>query len=159
MTPTEFMDEVVLPTAREFMAARGDRRRAYLACIAAFHLCDYVSRANGVKLDVVRPAIRSLCQLSFDVVEGVCNGSKHCGRTRGTFRHEPGSEHDVPSFGWGQGGYGHGRWGGLPGLEVELDGQRLLVDACLQAFIAGIAEAYPAHFKSSDLVSIGVVGR
>ena len=155
VTPAEFMDEVALPTAREFMAERGDRRRAYLACIAAFHLCDYVSRADGVKLDVVRPTIRSLCQPSFDVVEGVCNGSKHCGRTRGTFRHEPGGERDVPAFAFDTpgAGWGEGRWK-EPGLMVQLDGQGLFVDACLQAFLVSAAKAYPAHFGSCDPTSI-----
>ena len=131
MAPMGLMDEVVLQTASEFMVARGDRRCAYLACISAFHLCDYVGRKEGVELRVVRTAIRSICQPAFDVVEGVSNGSKHCRQTGVPFRHGPGRERDLPSFGHGMDGYCQGHDGGLPSLEIELDCQQLLVDVCL----------------------------
>ena len=152
MTPTSYMAEIVIPTAQEFMAARGDRRRAYLACIAAFHLCDYVQRADGKAINSVRRPIRALCEPSFDVVEGICNGSKHCGRDgRGAFDHQPGTEREIPIFafdvsgaGWGQGRFS------VPGLGVEHHGQELCVDWCLQAFLLSAAKAFPDHFREND---------
>ena len=38
MTPADFMNEIVVPTLRDLRDDRRSRRRAYLACIAVFHL-------------------------------------------------------------------------------------------------------------------------
>jgi hypothetical protein len=43
MAPAEFMDEIVVPTPHEFRDEWRLQRRAYLACIAVFHLKDHHS--------------------------------------------------------------------------------------------------------------------
>jgi hypothetical protein len=58
----------------------GDRRRAYLACIATYHVRDYLARAEDVKTKAIDALMRGVCANSFDIVEGICNGSKHSAR-------------------------------------------------------------------------------
>jgi hypothetical protein len=48
--------------------------------------------------------LRGMCAISFDVVEGISNGSKHCGNDRGDFRFDPGAEQVIPATGYGVGG-------------------------------------------------------
>jgi hypothetical protein len=70
MTPAEFMDEIMVPTLREFRDERRSRRRAYLACIAVFHLKDHLSKAGEKGIEA---AMRSECGIAFDVVRGPIN--------------------------------------------------------------------------------------
>jgi hypothetical protein len=41
MTPADFVNDIVVPTVREFRDVRRSRRRAYLACIIVFHIKDH----------------------------------------------------------------------------------------------------------------------
>jgi hypothetical protein len=82
----------------------------------------------------------------------ICNGSKHCGRDRGNFRHAPGSEIDIPPISYGgPGGYGYSRYGGLPGLMVEHNQARFLVDDCLRYVLWAFEHSYPQHFAGVSL--------
>ena len=45
MTPADFMNEIVAPTLREFRDDRRSRRRAFLACVAVFHVKDHLKKA------------------------------------------------------------------------------------------------------------------
>ena len=59
MTPAEFLDEIVVPTLRECRDERRSRRRAYLACIAVFHIKDHLKegrREGGSRLRCARSA-------------------------------------------------------------------------------------------------------
>lgn len=88
----------------------------------------------------------------FDVVRGVCNGSKHV-RTDGGHRvaFEVGDDIDQPDVGYGAGGFGVGRFGGIGGREIQVDGRQVdLYDACA-AVLRGYIVAYPLHFAGSDL--------
>jgi hypothetical protein len=156
MQPSFYFSDIVLPTVQEFLVARNDRRRAYLACITAFHICDYIVRAESPSLDqaamlkLLYEALRSECAPSFFVIQGICNGSKRAGADR-NYRFDPGSERDVPVFAFDIPGAGldQGRWD-VPGLEVEYNGQRLFVDWCLQAFLLSVRKLYPHHFHGVD---------
>lgn len=74
MTPSDFMNEIVVPTLREFRDERRSRRRAYLACIAVFHLKNHLKKAGESGIEA---AMRAASGVAFDVVRGVCNGTKH----------------------------------------------------------------------------------
>jgi hypothetical protein len=145
------MSSIVLPTVDEYLAATDDQRRAYLACITTYHVRDYLARAEGVKKTIISESMRSVCANSFDVVEGICNGSKHCGNTHDDFRFAPGAEQVIPSTGYGVGGYGVGRYSGVPGLVVEHNGLGVLVDVGLCDVLSVYGQLYPAHFASIDL--------
>jgi hypothetical protein len=73
MTPAQYAVEIVMPTVRDFMKARGDRRPAYLACITTYHLVDYLARAEAVERATVTATMGAACPNEFDVVEGICN--------------------------------------------------------------------------------------
>jgi hypothetical protein len=152
MTPGEYALTIVMPTVSEFIAERGDRRRAYLACIAVYHLTDYVAKAEGIgerAANDVRAKLRGACENAFDVVQGICNGSKHCG-TKPDVHHpfSPGTEGTVPPSAYGvSGGYGHGRYGGLPGLTVEHKGHQMLVDVCVIVVLETFGRLFPRHFS------------
>jgi hypothetical protein len=72
----------VIPTVDGYLAARGDLRRAILACDVTYHVRVYLAAASGCSLGEVDRRIRALCTFSYDVVEGVCLGSKHVRNTK-----------------------------------------------------------------------------
>src|SRR5215207_7863998 len=74
MTPAEYVDEIVVPTVKEFRDNRRSRRHAYLACIAVFHIKDHVKKAGGTG---VESTMRATCRKSFEIVRAICNGTKH----------------------------------------------------------------------------------
>jgi hypothetical protein len=59
------MTEIVVSTLREFRDERRSRRRAYLACIAVFHLKDHLKKAGETGIE---NAMRGACGTAFDVV-------------------------------------------------------------------------------------------
>jgi hypothetical protein len=91
MVPSEYVSEIVLPTVDEYLAATGNLRRAILACVVTYHVRDYLAEAGICSRTEVDRRIKALCgAFSFDVVEGVCNGSKHFRNTgRGDFKYTP----------------------------------------------------------------------
>ena len=92
MTPVEYANTIALPTIREALGARGDQRLVYLAAIVTYHLADYVARAPGKRPDGVRSMVPAACAAEFEILEGVCNGTKHGGPSRDSrrFQFSPG---------------------------------------------------------------------
>lgn len=156
MTPGEYASIVVVPTVKEFLEAPGDQRRAYLACIVCYHLTDYLAKADGTTSEKIIESMRSVCANSFNVVQGICHGSKHCGRDTGVYRYQPGSEEIIPSAGYGTGFYGHFRYGGTPGLVVEHSDASLLVDFCLRAVLETFGRLYPQQLAGVNLASFAL---
>jgi hypothetical protein len=152
------MTEVVLPTMDEYLSARADLRRAVLACIVAWHTRDYLKEALGLPLGDIDTRMRALCSFSFDVIEGVANGSKHFRNTKGAFRFTPGDEKQVPIFAFDVPGAGwdQGRWE-VPGLEVEHQGNRVFVDFCLCAILGSFGRAFASEFSVLDLDRYGAM--
>jgi hypothetical protein len=135
MSPAEYVSKIVLPTVEEYLAAMDDPRRAMLACIATYHVRDYLAQALGERVGAIDQRLQNVCGHFFDVIEGMCNGSKHGGNSRGNFHFTPGDEERIPATGYGVGGgWGSFRWGGAPGLVVahraSSDLSRLLPIRC-----------------------------
>src|SRR3569833_3150043 len=130
MTPEDYATSVVLPTLRELLADRGNLRRGILSCVASYHLIDFLAQAQCVpessksarkkrreaEAEKIRDKLRSLCAPALEVVQGICNGTKHADPV--AVQEVPVFAFDVPGAGWGQ-----GRWD-VPGLQVEHDGQK-----------------------------------
>jgi hypothetical protein len=157
MVPSEYVSKIVLPTVDEYLAATGDLRRAILACGVTYHVRDYLAAASGCSKGEVDRRIKAICAFSFDVVDGVCNGSKHVRNTdRGDFKFSPGDEKSVPAFAFDVpgSGWGEARWD-KPGLEVEHQGRREFIDICLCAVLVAIGRAFPAEFSGVDLEGYG----
>jgi hypothetical protein len=156
MLPFEYVSEIVLPTVDEYLAATGDLRRAILARGVTYHVRDYLAAASGCSMGEVDRRIRALCAFSFDVVEGICNGSKHVRNTRGDFKFTPGDEKPIPVFALDVvgAGFDEGRFD-IPGLEVEHQGQRAFIDFCLCAVLGAVGLAFPAEVSGVDLERYG----
>lgn len=158
MTPAEYVEIVVLPTVREFAVDAGDRRRAYLATIAAYHVIDYILRANvphgaprpirKAELERIERLIQRDGPQYFEVVEGMANGAKHCGRDAvDQSRFSPGDERYVPPYGSDPGStaYDYGRWDG-PGLLVRAGDGEVFVDIALDVFLCACLRHFPQLF-------------
>ena len=158
MTPAEYTTEVVLPTVDEYLLARADARRAILACIVAWHIRDYLKQALGTPLSHVDASMNALCSFSYQVLEGVANGSKHFRNDRGEFHFTPGDEKQVPIFAFDVpgAGWGEGRWD-VPGLQIEHQGKRVFVDFCLCAVLGSVGRAFSSEFKGIDLDRYGAM--
>lgn len=154
MTPAEYVEVVVMPTVREFMQKPGDRRLAYLSAIAAFHISDYLLRAGPpatkpeAELKRIRDVLRSDLNHWYDAVDGVANGTKHCGRDHGV-PFKPDDEEYVPAFAADEEGSGadQGRWDG-PGLLVTVGDERVFVDNALGYFLLACARHFPDRIPS-----------
>ena len=156
MVPSQYVSEIVIPTVDEYLAATGDLRRAILACVVTYHVRDYLAAAIGCETWEVDRRIRALTAFSFDVVQGVCNGSKHVRNRQGDFKFTPGDEKPIPVAAWDVPGSG---WDmarlEIPGLEVEHQGRRAFIDFCLCAVLGALGRAFPAEFSGVDLEGYG----
>jgi hypothetical protein len=156
MSPSVYVTQIVLPTVDEYLAATGDLRRAILACGVTYHIRDYLAAASGGSMVEVDKRIRDICAFSFDVVEGVCNGSKHFRNTRGDFQFTPGDEKSIPGFSFDEqsAGWDEARWD-IPGLEVEHQGARVFIDSCLCTVLGAVGRAFTAELSDVDLEGYG----
>ena len=83
MTPAEYVNEIVLPTVREFRDDRSSRRREYLACIVANHVRDHLGVAIRTAGQAVTAPFNRNEEDNLEVVlRGICNGVKHVGLDR-----------------------------------------------------------------------------
>jgi hypothetical protein len=161
MLPSKYVSEIVLPTVDEYLAATGDLRRAIPACGVTYHVRDYLAEADICSMTEVDRRIKALCGFSFDVVEGVCLGSKHVRNTvRGAFKFTPGDEKSIPAFALDEAGSGldEARFD-IPGLEVEHQGQLFFIDLCLCAVLGAVGRAFLAEFSGVDLEGYGTGAR
>ncbi|WP_267360604.1 MULTISPECIES: hypothetical protein [unclassified Methylobacterium] len=152
MTPTAYVETIVIPTLREAMAARDDRRPNYLACIVIFHVLDYIAAARGERVGPVRGAVERMGPAVYEVARGICNGTKHAGNQSGNYRHVPGGELEVPEWvfdvdgaGWDEGRIDH------PGLAVTFEGQDYFLDHVAQLLLLRICRRYPDELGAVDL--------
>ena len=146
-----FATEVVVPTVKEALADRSNRRRVYIASIVTYSLIDHIAAAIRVEKGKVCDSLRNICIPAFEVVQGVCNGTKHAGETRG-FPFKPGADRNVPVFAFDVPGAGldQGRLD-VPGLSVQRDGAELLLDTCLQIVLLNLCTIYKAQLGNIDL--------
>jgi hypothetical protein len=151
MTPAEYLAEILLPTAIEFRDERRSRRRAYLACIAAFHMKDYLRRAGAKG---VEDAVREACISNgdFDLVRDVCNGAKHLEATRfGLLPFRAGSDYERPPFRAGELECGISMVGDvLGGREVQTPRGRFDLFHAVRNVLLAYEKAFPSHLKGCD---------
>jgi len=146
-----FASEIVIPTVKDALVDRGNRRRVYVAGIVTYHLVDYIASEVGITKPAVCDALRGVCKPAFDVVQGMCHGTKHAGNAHG-FRFLPGQDRDVPVFAFDVpgAGWGQGRWD-VPGLSVERNGTELFLDTCIQVVLLSFCKIYQSQLGKLDL--------
>lgn len=151
MTPRTYVDTIVLPTVREALEHRGDRRLNYLACIAVLHILDHLAGGSRRVTGQLQKEIRALCGPSMDIVQGIANGTKHAGETSER-KIAPGSERDVLPFGFGPGfsGFDEGRWDHA-GLAISVSGGAIFLDLCTQVVLLAICAHHEQALGEVDL--------
>lgn len=159
LTPAQYLDTITLPTVAEFLDDLGNPRRAYLACMVTAHLVDQVTRSQKVGKEQVREAISALGgyrREALEIVEGICNGTKHAGTGRdAAFPFAPGHEMRRHAFEFDVDGRGFDEadWD-IPGLTVSHRQVTYFIDECVRATIWSFMTAYPNHFAGVDHVTI-----
>ena len=147
------MDEIVIPTILEAKAEPRSRRRAYLACIVTFHLNDYLKSVGHKKTeDKMRVATGD----AFDVVRGVCNGTKHV---------QTNDKHPIP-FTSGKDWYRPPAIAGLlvlglsrlgdskGGREIGSGADRKDIYGAVKSLVTAFVASYPSELGASDLSGI-----
>ncbi len=152
MTPAEYMDEIVIPTLREFRDERRSRRRAYLACIAVFHVKDHLKKAGEKD---VEKTMSATCGVAFDVVRGVCNGTKHVGTDeRHVVAFRAGDDSDRPPAILGELVLDVSRFDDAHGgRDVRHGDERFDVYECAKAVVVAYQKLYPQHLGGCDVES------
>lgn len=74
MDARRYLREILEPTLKEYANDRTSVRRAFLACVAAYHTLDHLADGKGV--ESLRKAIRKDCP-SFRVIDQVAHAFKH----------------------------------------------------------------------------------
>ena len=165
MTPADYVNVVVIPTVREHFANKTDYRLGVLACIVTFHIGDHIATADSTPGNTGRVCekMRTRCREQFNILQGVCHGTKH-GVTKSHMKHQhrAGDEVVIPGFTWGRNAWGHAAWGGAA-LAVEHDGKLWTFGQCIGAVLTTFGELYPQHFPDgalgADVISTAVQNR
>jgi hypothetical protein len=72
-----YVEEIVLPTIREFEREPASRRRAFLACVALFHTVDYLAaEPSSLSKGNLRKQFRTE-SADFVIVDRVAHAFKH----------------------------------------------------------------------------------
>src|SRR5262245_48634145 len=149
MTPAEYATTIVIPTISEFQANRRDPRCAYLACMATYHLYDHLKAAGHrdawAKMRTARPT-------EFEVLQAVCNGTKHSRDTKTSIGFAPGDERDRRPAIWGEAIWDVSRFDDeIGGLEIQHNGKYLDLFDCVMAVVAAYKQEFPDDLGGVDV--------
>lgn len=156
MTALEFADTIVVPTVEEFMRDP-TQRRGYLACLAVYHLGDYLKKATEKFATDVHKKLEDDLGLPFLALQSMADAVKHRekrqGSKPGVILMESGSDTARPPTGWGRSSPGNpmrfadgggGRW-------IENDGRRYdILDLCV-IVLRAYARLYPGELAGSSI--------
>jgi hypothetical protein len=141
VTPGEFLQTVVRPNVEEFDADYGNVRRAYNAVAAvdalAAHICVWCktnapSEIAGLPDDNMDTHYRGQlagCSSDFRLLRDIAKAQKHVHLDPPRKGKPPevttSAQVTTRAFGYGEGGYGAGRYGGPPQVVVTTDNGEL----------------------------------
>lgn len=171
MTAREFVDEIAVPTVLEFKADP-TQRRGYLACLAAYHVCDYLKPAGERWATSIQGKMKDELGAPFLALWRMADAVKHREKMQGKAGAEvvlmqSGSDTARPPTGFGAGilgesmNPGDGRPGnpvrfddGGGGRYVEDGGQFFdMLDLCVIA-LQGYSKLYPNELAGSAIDSL-----
>ncbi|AMB48414.1 hypothetical protein [Methylobacterium sp. AMS5] len=166
MTAREFVDEIAVPTVLEFQADPS-QRRGYLACLAAYHVGDYLKPAGAWSPKAVHRAMEQEIGAPFLALQRMANAVKHREREEGgTILMQSGSDTARPSTGFHAGNLGESMnpGDGRPGNPIRFDdyggryvedGGRFfdMLDLCVIA-LQGYARLYSNELSGSAIDSL-----
>jgi hypothetical protein len=115
VTPSEYFRELVEPTIAEFEANPTSVRRAYAACVFAYHFADTVHVHTGRSKTQVRKELAALAA-EFWTVEGVATVAKHLEAARTTVKPKVEDTHLGQAAAFASGAYwaSGASWAGMP---------------------------------------------
>jgi hypothetical protein len=137
VTPGEFLQTVVRPNVEEFNADYGNVRRAHNAVAAVDALAAHIyvwcktnapSEITGVADDSHYRGRLADCSSDFRLLRDIAKAQKHVHldpRRGGKPEVTTSAQVTTRAFGWGQGPYGGGRYGGPPQVVVTTDNGEL----------------------------------
>ena len=82
MNARDFASEIVIPTVKEALEDRTNQRRVYVPSIVTC-LAEYIAKETNSHKTAVYNNLRKVCEPAFEIVQGVCNGTKHAGNKSG----------------------------------------------------------------------------
>jgi hypothetical protein len=134
VTPGEFLQTVVRPNVEEFNADYGNVRRAYNAVAAVDALAAHIyvwcktnapSEIAGLADDTHYRGRLAGCSSDFRLLRDIAKAQKHVHLDRGQPEVTTSAQVTTRAFGYGEGGYGGGRFGGPPQVVVTSDNGEL----------------------------------
>jgi hypothetical protein len=146
MTPREFLEQIVQPNVAEFHGDYANVRRAFNAVVAVDALAAHIyvwSTANaGAEVDGIPNDTHYREKLAnthedFRLLRDIAKAQKHIKLTQGTPKITEAKQISARAVGWGEGSYGHGRWGGPPQVVIDTERGTMryveqIVDSALQ---------------------------
>ena len=129
MTPREFLNTLVRPNLAEFHQRYDDLRLAFNAvasidAMAAhlYHWCvnNMPNELVGLRRedDGYREHLAGK-HADFALLRDIAKAQKHVRLTKGTPQVQAAAQMNTRAIGWGEGGYGKGRYGGPPQVVVD----------------------------------------
>jgi hypothetical protein len=150
MTPAKYVDEIVIPTVREFRDNPRSRRHAYLACIVTFHVKDHLKNAGEKRIE---KTMRAGGSKSFDLVRSICNGTKHgTTNTSHPIPFQAGTDYDRPPGRAGEMEAGLSELGDpIGGRQIGSVADQLdMYRACKDA-LTNFQKNFPGRLRDCDL--------
>ena len=134
MTAREFADTIAVPTVEDFMRDPC-QRRGYLACLAVYHLGDYLKPAGAWAPVDVRNKMEADLGLPFLVLWHIADAVKHREKTGkgGVVLMQSGRDRERPVTGWDMASPDNPlRFDDAGGRQIEVDGRQYdMLDLCL----------------------------
>ena len=156
MTPREFLDGIVRPNVDDFHANYGDLRYAQNAIGAVDALAAHLyvwAKTNApaavasVNDDSHYRAILAARNQPFALLRDIAKAQKHVHLTKHSPRVTRANQITARPIGWGEGGYGEGRYGGVAQVVVDITQNEF-------SYVESIVDSSVA-FLESEMSAIG----
>ena len=146
MTPRQFVEQVVRPNVADFRVNDADIRHAYNAAAAvdslAAHIYGWCTANAAVEVAGLRDDSHYRAKLAdihddFRLLRDIAKAQKHVRLTQGTPVITAAEQISTRAVGYGEGPFGHRRYGGPPQVVIDIDSGnmryvRQIVDSALQ---------------------------
>jgi hypothetical protein len=150
MTPCQFLEQIVRPNVAEFHANDANMRHAYNAVAAVDALAAHIfvwcktnapAEVAGLCDDSKYRTKLAESHYDFSLLRNIAKAQKHVELTRSPPEIAKAEQISTRPVGFGEGPFGHGRYGGPPQVVVDIDTStmryvRQIVDNALQ-FLEG----------------------
>jgi hypothetical protein len=153
MRPAEFVNSIVVPTVIEFRNEPRSQRRAYLACVATFHVKDHLRSAGETGIE---NAMRRECGDHFHIVRAVCNGTKHAETDSShVVPFKVGEDYDRPPAIWDEIQWDVSHWDDPDGgRELATTGGPRDLFVSVRAVLFAYRALYPEQLASCDFSGV-----